>query len=108
MTPSNNFVFFPNGLPSLFAKRPEMNCPLPTKSAPLKEEWDTQSLLGVPLSILSFFDIDGRKFLIGCFPHGLCYYTLFVENIDKHTIARNTIWHYSGKSCIVYAAYILV
>ena len=36
MTPCNNFVFIPNGLPSLFAKRPEMNCPLPTKISPIE------------------------------------------------------------------------
>ena len=34
MTPCNNFVCIPNGLPSLFAKRPEMNCPLPPKISP--------------------------------------------------------------------------
>ena len=26
MTPCKNFVFIQNGVPSLFAKRPEMNC----------------------------------------------------------------------------------
>ena len=36
MTPCNNFVFIPNGLPSLFAKRPEMNCPLPPKISPIE------------------------------------------------------------------------
>ena len=36
MTPCNNFVFIPNGLPSQFAKRPEMNCPLPTKISPIE------------------------------------------------------------------------
>ena len=36
MTPRNNFAFIPNGLPSLFTKRPEMNCPLPTKISPIE------------------------------------------------------------------------
>ena len=36
MTPCNNFVCIPNGLPSLFANRPEMNCPLPPKTSPIE------------------------------------------------------------------------
>ena len=47
-TPRNNFVFVPNRLPSQFTRRPEMTGPLP-----LRGEWDTQSLLGVPSAILS-------------------------------------------------------
>ena len=58
-TPRNNFVFVPNRLPNLFARRLKMTRPLRQKSASLKG--DTQSLLGIPSAILSFFDIDGRK-----------------------------------------------
>ena len=58
-TPRNNFVFVPNRLPNLFARRLKMTRPLRQKSASLKG--DTQSLLGIPSAILSFFDIDGGK-----------------------------------------------
>ena len=46
ITPRNNSMLFdPNQLTSLFARRPEMASPPPPlrqKSAPVKEEWDTQ------------------------------------------------------------------
>ena len=67
-----------------------MNCLLPAKINPIEGGMGHTKPLGVLPAILSFFNIDGRKLLIGHCPHVLCYYTLFVENEDKHTIARNT------------------
>ena len=49
-TPRNNFVFVPNRLSNLFARRLEMTSTPPRKNG----VWDTQRLLGVPSAILSF------------------------------------------------------
>ena len=62
-----------NRLPNLFARRPEITRPLPAEIGPVEAGgggWDTQNPLGVPFIILSFFDIDGRLFLIERCPYG--------------------------------------
>ena len=51
-------MFVPNRIPNQFARWPEMTCPLSAEIGPIEEEWDTQSLLGVPSAFLSFCCTD--------------------------------------------------
>ena len=60
--PRNNFVFVPNRLPNLFARRPDTTRPLPRIEMRIGQH--KQCLLEDPFVILSFLDIERMLLLI--------------------------------------------
>ena len=71
-----------------------MTSPLPTKSVPLKGEWDTQSLLEFLSAILSFFDLKefASHLLIGHCPYRQPNNNRPEEIGDKKKQKHSSLW----------------